>query len=104
MGMVLGLNTLSDENIEKLLSDPPLVWKVLAPDDPEIYEEVRKSKTSIGLFTKLFRKKRDVEQIKFEDTSIELGVNEGADTDLDKAWHGIHYLLTGSVWEGVYLN
>lgn len=24
-----------------------------------------------------------------------------ADTlDLDKAWHGIHYLLTGSVWEG----
>lgn len=21
-------------------------------------------------------------------------------TDLDKAWHGIHFLLTGSVWEG----
>lgn len=100
MGMVLGLNTLSDENIEKLLSDPPLVWKVLAPDDPEIYEEERKSKTSIGFLTKLFKRKKDVEQTKFEDTSIELGENEGADTDLDKAWHGIHYLLTGSVWEG----
>ena len=25
---------------------------------------------------------------------------EGIETDLDKAWHGIHYLLTGTAWEG----
>lgn len=25
---------------------------------------------------------------------------DAAHTDLDKAWHGIHYLLTGSDWEG----
>lgn len=25
---------------------------------------------------------------------------EVAETDLDKAWHGIHYLLTGTAWEG----
>ena len=25
---------------------------------------------------------------------------QGAETDLDKAWHGIHFLLTGSAWEG----
>ena len=24
----------------------------------------------------------------------------GAEIDIDKAWHGIHYLLTGSDWEG----
>jgi hypothetical protein len=23
-----------------------------------------------------------------------------ADLDVDKAWHGIHYLLTGTAWEG----
>ena len=23
-----------------------------------------------------------------------------SETDLDKAWHGIHFLLTGSAWEG----
>ena len=23
-----------------------------------------------------------------------------ADFDIDKAWHGIHYLLTGTAWEG----
>src|SRR5262249_14637966 len=25
---------------------------------------------------------------------------EGEVVDLDKAWHGIHYLLTGTAWEG----
>lgn len=29
------------------------------------------------------------------------GTRTGAESiDLDKAWHGIHYLLTGSAWEG----
>jgi hypothetical protein len=27
---------------------------------------------------------------------------EGLTADLDKAWHGIHYLLTGTAWEGEY--
>jgi len=28
-------------------------------------------------------------------------VQDGADLiNIDKAWHGLHYLLTGSVWEG----
>jgi hypothetical protein len=26
--------------------------------------------------------------------------DEGLSVDLDKAWHAIHFLLTGSVWEG----
>lgn len=25
---------------------------------------------------------------------------QGDDTDLDKAWHGIHFMLTGSAWAG----
>ena len=25
---------------------------------------------------------------------------QGGEIDLDKAWHGIHFLLTGSAWEG----
>jgi hypothetical protein len=29
-----------------------------------------------------------------------LSVGEGEVVDLDKAWHGIHYLLTGTAWEG----
>jgi Domain of unknown function (DUF1877) len=30
----------------------------------------------------------------------ETALNEGAAVDLDKSWHGIHYLLTGTAWEG----
>ena len=100
MGMVLGLNTLRDDNIEKLLSYPPLVWKVIAPDAPEFYEQERRSKHHPGFFTRFFKKKKEVDQAQFAEGSIELVENEGADIDLDKAWHGIHYLLTGSVWEG----
>jgi hypothetical protein len=28
------------------------------------------------------------------------GFDPSADFDIDKAWHGIHFLLTGSAWEG----
>jgi hypothetical protein len=31
---------------------------------------------------------------------LELLDEEQDEIDLDKAWHGIHYLLTGSAWEG----
>jgi hypothetical protein len=31
---------------------------------------------------------------------LELTPEEGLTTDLDKAWHGIHYLLTGTASEG----
>lgn len=37
---------------------------------------------------------KDPEQI------LELLDEEQDEVDLDKAWHGIHFLLTGSAWEG----
>ena len=42
MGMVLELTTLADENIERILADPPLIWRVVAPDEPEFYEAARR--------------------------------------------------------------
>ena len=35
----------------------------------------------------------------FADDALHLGGDHGF-ADLDKAWHGIHYLLTGTAWEG----
>lgn len=83
MGMVLGMTTLGDDNIRRVLADPPLVWKVVAPDDPEIYEEARSDEGSDG-------------------TGVDLAFEEAemVSLDLDKAWHGLHFLLTGSAWEG----
>ncbi len=34
-----------------------------------------------------------------EDDSLDEDDHE-AEADLDKAWHGIHYLLTGTAWKG----
>jgi hypothetical protein len=58
MGMVLGLNALIDTTIDTLLSDPPLIWNVFAPDESEFYEQERKSKTPSGFFTNLFKKNK----------------------------------------------
>lgn len=78
----MGLTTLRDENIVRILADPPLVWQVLAPDDPEIYADARDEAGGEG------------------GAALALGEGEGDDVGLDKAWHAIHYLLTGTAWDG----
>ena len=94
MGMILVVTTLRDENIARVLADPPLIWSVLAPDDPERVTRARAS--SRGLFARLFgRSKAPIEHV-----PLEFADGEVQETDLDKAWHGIHYLLTGSNWKG----
>ena len=96
MGMYVALFTLSDENIEKLRADPALVWKVVSPETPEAYEIARKGPPS-GILSRIFgRKKAPVVQV----TDFTLADDEVAQVDLDKAWHALHYLLTGTAWEG----
>jgi hypothetical protein len=95
MGMVLGLAATDDETIGKLLADPPLIWKFLAPDDPEMYEEARKEQKGGWLFAKIFGRKATNPPV--EVAEIPMPVEE---IDLDKSWHGIHYLLTKTAWEG----
>lgn len=101
MGMVMGLTSLTDANIERLLADPPLVWTVVAPDDPELYEQSRREKhRKPGLLARLFgAKPPDLEAVAGPVPPMQLGEDEGDAGYLDKAWHGIHYLLTGRAWE-----
>jgi hypothetical protein len=88
------MNAVDDETIAKVLRDPPLIWKVIAPDDPEKYAESRT--TSPSWFARLFGKARPAPvSDAAEDFSPDV-----IESDLDKAWHGIHYLLTGSAWGG----
>ena len=97
MGMVLGLTTLADANIERLLTDPPLVWKVVAPDEPDIYQQARRDASKPSFFSGMFGRKDPPPP---EPQPLMLAESEGISTDVDKAWHGIHYLLTGSADEG----
>ena len=86
MSMILGLTALSDENIEKVSHDPPLVWKVVAPDDPEVYEKARRESMRRSWVDRLFSQPLTIETLTDD--------SEGPSTDLDEAWHGIHYLLS----------
>ena len=97
MSMVLGMATVSDATIARLLADPPLVWRVIAPDDPEMYDDARGSAAKPSFVARLFGKKNDPEG---GAADLVLAEGEGSTADLDKAWHGIHYLLTGTAWEG----
>lgn len=101
MGMYFVLFTLSDENIENIRADPALVWKVLAADDSEVYENARSEQTQsqqpVGFFKKIFGwQQAPVTPAK----ELDLAEDEVAELDLDKSWHALHYLLTGTAWEG----
>jgi hypothetical protein len=77
MGMIVELATLSDVNIDRLLNTPELIWNVLAPDNPDLAEEVPP----------------EIQPLQFAEF-------ERNEANLDKAWHGIHFLLTGTNWAG----
>jgi hypothetical protein len=99
MGMRVGLASLSEATISRLHADPPLVWLVVAPDDPDAVARARGAPKRPGLLARLLG-------ARVEPTAspaiaeLVLGDGEGHVGDLDKAWHGIHYLLTGTAWEG----
>ena len=97
MGMVLALTTLGDRNIERLLADPPLVWTVIARDDPEAYERARRDVDRPSFFGRFVGRKAPPPSAP---EPLALTDVEGIETDIDKAWHGIHYLLTTSADAG----
>ena len=51
-----------------------------------------------GFFQRLFGRPA---RAKASAVDFLLAPGEVEATDLDKAWHGIHYMLTGTAWEGV---
>lgn len=96
MGMTLGLAVVSDETIARLHEYPPLVWQVVAPNDPEAAAEAAAPRRP-GLLARLFGRPAPPSK---PVPPLVLGKGEGEGVDLDKAWHGLHYLLTGTAWEG----
>jgi hypothetical protein len=99
MSMVVSLSAVRDETIERLLADPPLVWQVIAPDDPDAYDRARREaddRAKPGLFARLFGGRPQDNAPSTPPAALELTDGEGDLGDLDKSWHGIHYLLTGS--------
>lgn len=99
MGMYLGLAAVSDATISRLHADPALVWQLVAPDDPDAVARAREPAERPGLLARLLGRGADPPAAPAPSPLV-LGDGEGDLGNLDKAWHGIHYLLTGAAWEG----
>jgi Domain of unknown function (DUF1877) len=103
MGMYLELTAVSDDTIERLHADPPLVWQLVRPDEPERVTAARAELSSRpGLLARLFGRGA-AQPPEPMPPPLELGPGEGslgALGDMEKTWHGVHYLLTGTAWEG----
>ena len=104
MGMVLSLGSVSDATIQRLLADPPLVWQIIAPDDPDVYARARREgadRNRPGFFARLFGAPATTGPTPAAPPPpLALSDGEGLIADLDKAWHGIHFLFTGSADDG----
>jgi hypothetical protein len=100
MGMCGELTSLTDATIARLHADPPLVWQIISPDNLEAVARARGVPKRPGLMARLFGRGQAEPVAPPAAAPLALADGEGDIIDLDKSWHGIHYLLTGTVWEG----
>lgn len=101
MGMYLSLAAVSDATIARIHADPPLIWQIVAPDDPEAVAAARGPAPRPGFFGRLLGREPPPAPSPPPPLALQPGEGDlGPAGDLDKAWHGIHYLLTGTAWEG----
>ena len=100
MSMILAMVTLGDANIARVLQDPPLIWRVIAPGESEPYERALRLSAKPSFLGRIFGRSSAAGPKPAPTEALALGAGEGVTTDLDKAWHGIHYLLTGTASEG----
>jgi len=96
MSMLGGLYTLSDAHIARVQDNPLLLEKVYAPGDTQAYERARQREMP-GWFDRLLGRRAP---LRSDPATFILAEGEVIEADLGQAWHGLHYLLTRSDWEG----
>ncbi len=94
--MCLAINSVSDDNIKRILERPELIWRLIAPDDPEAYKETVKEKNRVGFLSKLLGKKETKE---IDIPNLDFVEGENVDDDLDKSWQGIQYCMNKTAYE-----
>ncbi len=103
MGIYLATYPVSDATIERLHADPPLAWRILDPEQPELEAQARADLLPRpGLLARLFRGAK-VGPPPPLPPPLELAPGEddpGLSGDFEKSWHALHYLLTGTADEG----
>lgn len=92
MGVGFNMLTISETNIARLLADPPLVHRFLAPDNPSPYL----ASIGVGYKPGLIARLRGAREVLPPAELPELVFAEGEreSLDLDKSWDGLHFLLS----------
>ncbi len=91
--MIFAIRKATDEQINTLIDDPEkVICFIYGPET-----EAPRSRFSILSLFKVWR--MPAEPMPEHKPSID-PPEPGDMLDIDKAWHGIHYLLTGTTWDG----
>ncbi|MEM1025792.1 MAG: YfbM family protein [Myxococcota bacterium] len=93
--MILTFTTARDGTLAKLRVDPDLVWQVL---DPEGFDDEAPHGPPASIWSKLVGHAPPAPPPPVPRLLLQEG--EGESFDVDKAWHGLHFLLTGTDFEG----
>ena len=96
MGMTCTFHRATADEIERLIKDPDAVSNFLHGDDPPV--RVVREKGLVGLILRLFPI-TITEDASDPDKPIPLPDPEKT-IDIDKLWHGLHFLFTGTADEG----
>jgi len=99
MGIVCTLVAISDDNIERVHGDPPLIWRFLNPDEPELYLSEIGAGARPGFLGRLLGRKEVPVPEPLPDFASQPGEQE--EVDIDKSWDGIAFCLKRLVDPGV---
>jgi hypothetical protein len=100
MGMICSLRRVGDAAIDHLLESPEEVESFLFGDEPVA---PKRRGGLLGFLARLSPIKVETAGEGRAPTASPPDVNResGAEIDLDKAWHGLHFLFTGTAWGGL---
>jgi hypothetical protein len=90
MGVCLVAQTLDDTKIQAIIANPPLVWRIVAPEDPLCYLKEIGQAQAPGFFSRLFGKQRAYPA---EIPEFIFGAAENKVLDMDKSWDGVNFCL-----------
>lgn len=89
MGVCCYAYTVGDANIDRVLSDPPLIWRVVESEDESRYLDALKDQAKGSWLAKLFGKPKPAG----EAVDLSFTEHELRPLDLDKSWDGLKVCL-----------
>lgn len=100
MSMLVSIVRLSPAQIDAIRRDPDCVGDLLDLDPPSSPDESKP-----GFFSRIFLARRSgagARKPSRQRTRVLEPVSQSLRYDVDKHWHILHYLFTGTAWEGTH--